>query len=498
MRLLKAKFTGKLLEGLELDFSSINDNSKAARFVILAGENGTGKTTILDSILHFGVERINCAMREHIWSLGSEDIEKIINANNEVSNSIIPQENSIDVQHFGDNPTLHVAKSPLDESVNSLLVKISDKKTFRYAHGIRNLRSNQIQVFLNGLQFKVWRNNTEPKMGTINNVSNYEIDNIDDAMGNQVRENIVDLNIGINVPQLLVDLDNKDAVEFRNKYIQGQQVDVSLAEYRMQRFKDAFNKFFDNRLVFKEVSHDHKVIFTKNNNEFTIEGLSSGEKMIVQCGASLLKDAGASDSRSVILIDEPEQALHPKWQERILDFYAKTASLNDEYSPQIIIATHSEHILRSALAREDALIILLAFDEDDRIKATRMSPDEYVLKYSSYNEIKYRAFGIISADYHDELLSFIQEEYGVNCKDLDSKLLDDSDCAKRHWCGKNRDGSLNSSLDTESLPLYIRHYTHHPELRGETYNTLYSYDELKDSILFLEKYIRHNSNQSAE
>ena len=62
---------------------------------------------------------------------------------------------------------------------------------------------------------------------------------------------------------------------------------------------------------------------------------------------------------SIILIDEPELSLHPKWQQRIVDVYRKIGKNN-----QIIIATHSSHILGS-VKKEN--IMLLDKNEDGKI-----------------------------------------------------------------------------------------------------------------------------------
>lgn len=54
---------------------------------------------------------------------------------------------------------------------------------------------------------------------------------------------------------------------------------------------------------------------------------------------------------SIILIDEPELSLHPKWQERIIKVYERIGKNN-----QIIIATHSPHILGS-VPKENIIIL---------------------------------------------------------------------------------------------------------------------------------------------
>lgn len=483
MRLLGVKFSGGFLEGLELNFEL---KGEAARFVVLAGENGMGKTTILNAISNFGHD-MPCPVNEYIWSLEQQDVEEILKIESENSAISGYHSQNLSPADFGEHPTLIIRKKQ-NNFPNNYTVELPGGKRFDFTHGVSALRSNAMQIFLSGIMFKIWHNNIEPKMQEVNSVSNYDIDNVDNKQG----KDVVDLNNGIDIPQLLVDLDNKDAVEFRNSFNRTGSADSSLANRRMDRFKKAFSNFFDNQLTFKEVCPDHKVIFSKNGREFSMDGLSTGEKIIVQCGASLLKDAGANNLINTIAIDEPEQALHPRWQERIIDFYAESTSLGDDRLPQIIVTTHSEHVLKNALLRDDALVILLSTDtESKKVQATKMLPDKYVLRRISYNEIKYRVFGILSADYHDELLGYIQEMSGLCCKDQDAILVNDESCPKKHWAGKNKDGSRKHGLDTESLPMHIRHYVHHPELRDKTDNIPFSDEELASSTNFLEEYIKN-------
>ncbi len=66
-------------------------------------------------------------------------------------------------------------------------------------------------------------------------------------------------------------------------------------------------------------------------------------------------------NNSIILIDEPELSLHPKWQQRIIEVYKKIGENN-----QIIIATHSPHILGSV---SNEKILILYRDENGKIEA---------------------------------------------------------------------------------------------------------------------------------
>lgn len=73
-----------------------------------------------------------------------------------------------------------------------------------------------------------------------------------------------------------------------------------------------------------------------------VNSASSGELSLV---TSLLYLVASIGSRSVILVDEPENSLHPKWQTEyvklLVDHFYR-------YEPKIIIATHSPLIINAA------------------------------------------------------------------------------------------------------------------------------------------------------
>ncbi|MBN2825921.1 MAG: AAA family ATPase [Campylobacterales bacterium] len=89
---------------------------------------------------------------------------------------------------------------------------------------------------------------------------------------------------------------------------------------------------------------------SKDDDLFTINELSTGQKTLLSKVLYLyFKDY----KDKVILIDEPELSLHPSWQNRVLKIYENFAALNN---CQIIIATHSPHIIGSA--KNESLRIL--------------------------------------------------------------------------------------------------------------------------------------------
>lgn len=112
-------------------------------------------------------------------------------------------------------------------------------------------------------------------------------------------------------------------------------------------------------------------IFTNSSGDkFDINELSSGEKQLF---LRTLAIKMLNPENSIILIDEPELSLHPKWQQRIVDVYRKIGKNN-----QIIIATHSPHILGSV--RKENIMLL---DKDDEGKIVVRTGDEL---YDSYGQ----------------------------------------------------------------------------------------------------------------
>jgi len=119
--------------------------------------------------------------------------------------------------------------------------------------------------------------------------------------------------------------------------------------------------------------NEKKVLFKDNNSvEFDIDKLSTGEKTLL---SKVLYLYFKGYKNKVILIDEPELSLHPKWQNQILKIYENFAIKNN---CQIIIATHSPHIIGSAKSEYIRLLV----KEDDKIKVVDNFTNTYGLKFS--------------------------------------------------------------------------------------------------------------------
>ncbi len=165
------------------------------------------------------------------------------------------------------------------------------------------------------------------------------------------------------INQLLVDIQDMDDSELARAVRRAEKdgkSEFDVKEERMTRFTNAFDFMFDN------LSYDHvenkdgkkAIIFKKDNEKFTISDLSSGEKQIVYRGAFLLKDINAMNG-SFVFIDEPEVSLHPKWQMKIMEFYKRIFTNQDGIqTSQIFAVTHSPFVIHNNNRSNDKVIVL--------------------------------------------------------------------------------------------------------------------------------------------
>ncbi len=126
---------------------------------------------------------------------------------------------------------------------------------------------------------------------------------------------------------------------------------------------------FNLQVRFKGINRDKQLLFMNlNGDEFGIEGLSGGERQILSKVFPLFAD---DMSGRIILFDEPEESLHPSWQNRLIPILRKCTENND---CQFIIATHSPQIISAARKEE---IRILKRDDDGFVKAGTCTEGPY-------------------------------------------------------------------------------------------------------------------------
>ncbi|PHH98892.1 AAA family ATPase [Fusobacterium polymorphum] len=309
------------IKDLELSFKKDN---KILDVIVLAGVNGSGKTTILEAIKDFFY--------------------------NENVNYDEPEKSNVNLDIF------------LEE-----FEKYS-------SYNLKRVK------FLNTFHYKKSDNNTSSQNQTINNFkslakiiyvpaeNNFEKVKTDTTTLLRISQfiNIINSNVIKDIPSYIAT---------RRNYLATIEEDLTMKEITNKVINE-INGIFDILeldVKLKGFSKDEKTLPIFENSageEFDINDLSSGEKQLFLRTLSIKM---LEPNNSIILIDEPELSLHPKWQQRIIEVYKKIGENN-----QIIVATHSPHILGS-VSNEN--IFILYRNENGKIEAK--TGDEL---YSSYGQ----------------------------------------------------------------------------------------------------------------
>ena len=143
MKLQKIKFKGGILDDLLLDFTTENN---VANIIVLAGENGTGKTTILDMIPAFQNEQTKTVVESIDFQLTEEDVNNLILLDKSSADRTGYAGSNLPENDFSNSPSLRLERKGAQYN-NLYVAKISETKKFDYLHNANNLSGNAVQLF---------------------------------------------------------------------------------------------------------------------------------------------------------------------------------------------------------------------------------------------------------------------------------------------------------------------------------------------------------------
>lgn len=421
-----------ILHDLKLDFRK--PDGTPYRTIVIAGENGTGKTSILTSINDLMAGKPTPTLEQATY----ESNGCIYSA---IPDKINPEDGSYYRKNLETNESQHI-------SVN---IFNSDRKADEEAD-LRHYGCIYLSA-RSGFKTAPIKSSTTKQLDTEKSGEDRDFDYTE-------------------IKQLIVDLDEQDAQEFRvemkksitqNGFADKETDSEIEKNSKMSRFTDAFDRFFESGLRFEDIDRNNpneKVIrFAKGNEQIRIDDLSTGEKQVVFRGAYCLRN-NRKMRNGLVLIDEPELSMHPKWQRKILQYYRNLFTNDGEQTAQMIITTHSEHVVSDALSHRDDVKVIILKEENHEIVAHEIG--ECVLPRIQSSEVNYIAFGIPTLDYFLALYNRVQDiavkcdkqrnvkgcdEFIMNCELYDSSLA-------------KKDGYNGTTYDT--LPTYIRNAISHP------------------------------------
>ena len=276
-----------------------NENNEMLKTVVLAGINGSGKTTFLKAIVNILTDKNN-------------------------------QEDTKIMLDIDENEEVYLKNLFNVVIENDKYFNISKPTLYRFEPSSLNYGEKE-KPRLVFLPTEINFSNLEVKTRNYKSENNFYC--------------LIDQNIINDVPSYLVSLVNTEIFKYE---------DLPIKE-AIKKICDEINSIFnlldmDIEMIGVNKNSDNMPLFkNKFGIEFDINSLSSGEKQLF-LRAMTLKMLDINNS--VILIDEPEISLHPKWQQKIVKVYEGIGENN-----QIIIATHSPHIVSSVKSESLKLLV---------------------------------------------------------------------------------------------------------------------------------------------
>ena len=384
------------LGDLFLDFS--NDDI-GANSIVIAGDNGTGKSTILkiiESLLNNGNDSVLSGNISLKFGYSSTEEKKYYldllkkETKEETFKRLYDSVKKINLEnHFYINFSVATHKNTFDIRENF------DSNYNGYSLYYLWIKIINKSIFVN--------NDHVSLPQSVNNISKSELNDVS--------------NFGIENEQLLVDINNQDNNEIIAK-VEEEDYEINKSNLynskkRISIFTNAFNTFFrSNNLSFKKIDSKHKILFQKHGKEFSAENFSKGENQIFNMACQILKNSLML--WNIIIIDEPENGLHPEWQIKLLNYYRELAN-----GKQIIISTHSPFIINS-LFSDDKLLILkregdvIKVDEENQYysigEVTIVSKAMELIKPQD-DVIKIVVAGITDKIYLDRTIELWREEF---------------------------------------------------------------------------------------
>ena len=436
------------------NFNIPDGTNKGTGLTMIVGENGCGKTTILDSIaismLDYKAEAFN------IYDFN--DISKEVNinfyANEEFDVKGTMPNSDFKAIGFNFNAKLrnrtqknyllnpivfdqqYISNNPEKQKKGSPDLRLSVNNPFS---GKRFNQTDILYLDKNRL--------FQTKTGTYNNTRFDRLMNDFNFQYIKKSETIDDLNIELN------NKIKKDKIE--NSFLENAIKDFeNISGYHVWLdFIDNYRPFKNSAFVLKE----------NNNVQIPLSSIGSGFEMIFSLIYSYYL-AQQNDKKMIILIDEPELHLHPDIQQKFVNFLLEISK-----DTQVIITTHSPILVKQLMYNENIKSIVLNKDK------TTNTINNLKLSYLSSNEINYIAFGLATEEYHNELYEELKNLYGCNLsiKDFDNQFFINTkgELKKYHW--KNNPNEV-------SIHTFVRNQIHHRKDNGKA-----NYDDLKSSIEFM-------------
>ena len=177
--------------------------------------------------------------------------------------------------------------------------------------------------------------------------------------------------------------------------------------------------------------------------------------------------------------------MHPLWQEKILDYYRDLFKTDNKQNVQMIVATHSEYVIKSALEDSENVLVITLKNNNGKIESHPVVTPT-VLPTITLAETNYDTFNIVSTDYHIQLYGYLQTLTGndriSDCdKYINNYINSHSNIDKNMYLKQSSyTDRRGNTINYYTLSTYIRNAIDHPDNGNQ-----FTDEQLKESIELL-------------
>ncbi|MEM8493538.1 MAG: AAA family ATPase [Pseudomonadota bacterium] len=472
----------KCFDDRHLTLAVPDGENPGSGLTVLIGENGTGKTAILEAINY--TNQGSYAAENRLSINDFRDFDSPIQVTATTTDFRCKMPELYRNCYFESNGIVFRAGSRTSKSRGKLLssqfsVRTSFKTkeaTYRNKAGTdlgkpipelaKNFSNSAIQD--NELNIFYFDKNRTRQITTGTYKTNFE--RICDDLNWKFRKNIAESDIG----ELLENISGQyfaNALTIAQKGT-GRKLATDMADFFGQE------QFLDLRIDLVELLHPFSKAFFAVRPENSLaqvapRDLGSGVEIVLTL--LLLRSISAESKGGIVyLIDEPELHLHPDAQRKLADLL-----ILESTDKQVVVSTHSPYLLRSFMSEAVNKVILKRNETGNVDIAYAASRTPELFPWSpSWGEVNFDAYGMATVEFHNELYGWLQEKHTLRDeKTVEAYLTSQGVHKTKKWI-RERNGVAETAYDI-TLCSYLRNSIHHPENRN---NPRYTDTELLKSI----------------
>lgn len=468
----------RCIEDKTISFNKPDGQNEGSGLNVLIGENGTGKTSVLEAISLLNQSRLKTKGTLGIKDFLDVDKEILI----ESITDLFDMDHVYGKTNFQCNGFTFKAKTRQQNTDSITTQTVFDTLVNPVNSGIKDY---EIRVDVQ----KPWGTSRLPSLETVffdknrtrhlsKGMFSTKFEDVSDDLNHQVLSKIQSLNDVV-----------PDEAKQKKKMLKADAL-IKKAFYDgitdklLTQVNSDCKQFFEVEISLDILNNLEPYLYSffsaVNQNskyQLPISRLGSGPEMIVAI-IFLYHYFLLHNTKLIILIDEPELHLHPMWQMKLIEYLLKISK-----DTQIFISTHSPYILKNCINTNASLNL---FIRDTKGKLDIVDGRNSLIKHfpwsPSWGEINYFAYNMPTIEFHNELYGYLQSrEQKFTESEIENYFQSKSVSINKSYIKQDRNGNTSPAYNI-SLPTYVRNLIHHPENRS---NKSYSDKELNASIQIL-------------